>query len=73
MDEKIIQISPAPAGMAVAWRDSDGQRTGEIVCLALVEDKDGARAVKPMVIHGANEIQLFPVPNTVSFTYTYAT
>lgn len=70
MDEKIIQISPAPANMVVAWRDSNEQRNAKVVCLALVEDKDGARAVKPMVIHGANEIQLAPVPNTVSYTYT---
>ena len=70
MDEKIIQIIPAPANMAVVWRDSDEQRNAKVVCLALVEDKDGARAVKPMVIHGAREIQLAPVPNTVSYTYT---
>lgn len=70
MDEKIIQISPAPANMAVVWRDSDEQRNAKVVCLALVEDKDGARSVKPMVIHGAREIQLAPVPNTVSYTYT---
>lgn len=70
MDEKIIQISPAPASMAVAWRDSNEQRNAKVVCLALVEDKDGARAVNPMVINGTNEIQLAPVPNTVSYTYT---
>lgn len=70
MDEKIIQISPAPANMAVAWRDSNEQRNAKVVCLALVEDKDGGRAVKPMAIYNANEIQLAPVPNTVSYTYT---
>lgn len=70
MDEKIIQIIPAPANMAVVWRDSDEQRNAKVVCLALVEDKDGARAVKPMITHDAHEIQLTPVPNTVSYTYT---
>ena len=54
MDEKIIQISPAPANMTVAWRDSNEQRNAKVVCLALVEDKDGARAVNPMVINGTN-------------------
>lgn len=68
MDEKIIQISPAPAGMVVAWLSGGEQKNTKVVCLALVEDKDGGRAVKPMAIYNANEIQL--APDTVSLRYT---
>lgn len=70
MDEKIIQISPAPVGMVATWVSDNEQKSIKVACLALVEDKDGGRAVKPMAIYNANEIQLAPVPNTVSYTYT---
>lgn len=63
MDEKIIQISPAPVGMIAAWVSEGKQKNTQIVCLALVEDKDGGRSVRPMAIYNANEIQF--VPDTV--------
>jgi hypothetical protein len=63
MDEKIIQISPAPVGMIATWVSEGEQKNTKIVCLALVEDKDGGRSVRPMAIYNANEIQL--VPDTV--------
>lgn len=68
MDEKIIQISPAPANMIITWVSDGEQKNTKVACLALVEDKDGGRAVKPMAIYNANEIQL--VPDTVSLRYT---
>ncbi len=68
MDEKIIQISPAPVGMVATWVSDNEQKSIKVACLALVEDKDGGRAVKPMAIYNANEIQL--VPDTVSLRYT---
>lgn len=68
MDEKIIQISPAPVGMVATWVSDNEQESIKVACLALVEDKDGGRAVKPMAIYNANEIQL--VPDTVSLRYT---
>lgn len=68
MNEKIIQISPAPVGMVATWVSDNEQKSIKVACLALVEDKDGGRAVKPMAICNANEIQL--VPDTVSLRYT---
>lgn len=64
MEEKIIQISPAPVGMIATWvSEGEQKNTTQIVCLALVEDKDGGRSVRPMAIYNANEIQF--VPDTV--------
>lgn len=53
MNEKILQIIPAPADM---WATYEDEQTGKIsrdrvVCLALVEWADGTRSVEAMV-HG---------------------
>lgn len=68
MDEKIIQIIPAPAGMVATWVSDNEQKNIKVTCLALVEDKDGARSVKPMAIHNESDIQI--IPNEVSLRYS---
>lgn len=68
MDEKIIQISPAPAGMVATWVSDNEQKSIKVACLALVEDKDGARSVKPMAIHNESDIQI--IPGEVSLRYS---
>lgn len=68
MDEKIIQITPIAGRLEASWV-SDGKEKHIIaVCLALVEDKDGARSVRPMAVYNGNEIQI--IPDTVSLRYT---
>lgn len=68
MDEKIIQISPAPAGMVATWVSDNEQKNIKVACLALFEDKDGARSVKPMAIHNESDIQI--IPGEVSLRYS---
>ena len=43
MDEKIIQIIPAPANLMYSY---DGEEAKHVVCLALVEFKDGYREIR---------------------------
>lgn len=45
MDEKIIQIIPAPANLMYSY---DGEEAKHVVCLALVEFKDGDREIRAM-------------------------
>ena len=45
MDEKIIQIIPAPANLMYSY---DGEEAKDVVCLALVEFKDGDREIRAM-------------------------
>ena len=61
--DKILQIIPAPADMKVWYKDQDSGHVFScpIVCLALVEDRDGRRYIQPMdmtlrdgIIEGAN-------------------
>lgn len=67
MDEKIIQISPAPVGMVATWVSDNEQKSIKVACLALVENNDGARSVKPMAVHNENEIRI--IPDEVSLRY----
>lgn len=46
-EDIIIQIIPAPADM-IATYDSVPDLYERVVCLALVEDENGERTVKPM-------------------------
>jgi len=58
---RIIQIIPAPAGMAVQYSEYEANQARvrldnstyaryPIACLALVEDNDGNTSVKPMIL-----------------------
>lgn len=47
MNNKILQIIPAPVGMCARYEDENGMFTTPIVCLALFEE-DGYRYVEPM-------------------------
>lgn len=58
---KIIQIIPAPAGMAVTYSeyeqnvqrvrvDNSTYSRYPVACLALVEDANGETSVKPMIL-----------------------
>lgn len=66
MDEKIIQIITAPVGMDVADINADGNRYSyRAVCLALVEDSAGNRAVKPMIAADGGASISFAPENSV--------
>lgn len=67
MNETIVQIIPAPVGLNATWVSDGEQKRIKVSCLALVEDKDGGRAVKPMAIHNESDIQI--IPNEVSLRY----
>ena len=45
MDEKIIQIIPAPANLMYSY---DGEEGKHVACLALVEFGDGDREIRAM-------------------------
>lgn len=46
---KILQIIPAPAGLEALFEVRDREGIGiPVVCLALVEDSDKRREVRPM-------------------------
>ena len=45
MEEKIIQIIPAPANLMYGY---DGEEAKHVVCLALVEAEDGDREIRAM-------------------------
>lgn len=52
MNEKILQIIPAPADMWATYEDENGEtKRDRIVCLALIEWINGERSVEAMV-HG---------------------
>lgn len=50
MEYKIIQIIPAPKNMYSVYQDLTEEIKCKIICLALVEYKDGGREVVPMDI-----------------------
>lgn len=59
MQSKIIQIIPAPPNMWARWKPTEKGEQEEyspIVCLALMEDKDGCTYVSPMSIAEDGEI-----------------
>ena len=45
MEEKIIQIIPAPANLMYSY---GGEDANHVVCLALVESEDGDREIRAM-------------------------
>ena len=45
MEEKIIQIIPAPANLMYSY---NGEEAKHVVCLALVETEDGDREIRAM-------------------------
>lgn len=51
MHSKIIQIIPAPPNMWARWEPDDGEELeySPVVCLALMQEKDGGTYVTPMV------------------------
>ena len=50
MNEKLLQIIPAPADMWATFKDGDGETKRErVACLALVEDKDKHRRIAVIV------------------------
>lgn len=66
MDEKIIQIITAPIGMGVAGNDADANHYHyKALCLALVEDSAGNRAVKPMIAADGGASISFAPENSV--------
>lgn len=65
MDEKIIQIITAPVGMAVVGNNGGSAYLYKGVCLALVEDSTGNRAVKPMIAADGGASISFAPENSV--------
>jgi len=50
MNEKILQIIPAPSNMWATYEDENGEtKRDRIVCLALIEWITGTRSVEAMV------------------------
>ena len=50
MNEKILQIIPAPADMWATYEDENGEaKRDRVACLALIESEDGFRDIYPMV------------------------
>ena len=50
IEDKTLQVMPAPAGTFAVFRDEDGKEWRETVhVLGLVEAMDGARGIAPML------------------------
>ena len=50
MNEKILQIIPAPADMWATYEDENGEtKRDRVACLALIGSEDGFRDIYPMV------------------------
>lgn len=59
MNDKIIQIIPAPSNMWAKWEPVDGkeEEPSPIVCLALMENECGFTYVTPMTCFESAEIE----------------
>ena len=56
--DKIVQIIPAPADMWARFKADEGDGGAcRVVCLALVENGDGCRDVRPMTADGDGVIE----------------
>ena len=54
MEEKIIQIIPAPANLMYSY---GGEDANHVVCLALVESEDGDREIRAMGLTNLETIE----------------
>ncbi len=59
MNDKIIQIIPAPTWLRGKFKDKEISETRPVVCLALVEDKNGDRDVRLMDVDEMGYVDFF--------------
>lgn len=58
--EKIINIIAAPPGMSAQFVSNNKAQRVRVACLALVENEEGAREVKPMAVYNGSDFRIIP-------------